>query len=87
MIKVSKGLRHLIKTIGLAVGNVTNVAVLLCLVFVTFTVAGMELFGLNSNADYLENDANFFTFYITFMMLFRAQTGENWNGIMHDCYT
>lgn len=90
MIKVSKGLRGLLKTMVLAVGNVKNVAILLCLVYTTFTIAGMELFGnlqYESLGDYsLEPDANFDSFYIAFMFLFRAETGENWNSIMHDCY-
>ena len=45
MIKVSKGLRHLLKTLWLAVGNVINVALLLCLVYSTYAIAGMDLFG------------------------------------------
>ena len=31
-------------------------------------------------------DASFATFYLGFTTLFRAATGENWNGMMHDCY-
>jgi hypothetical protein len=45
MIKASKGLRHLLKTLWLSIGNIANVGMLLCLLFFTFSVAGMDLFG------------------------------------------
>lgn len=86
MIKASKGLRHLLKTFWLSLGNIGNVGMLLFLIFFTFTVAGMDLFGGMYNSDYITRNANFRSFYITIITLFRASTGENWNGIMHDCY-
>lgn len=84
MVKASKGLRHLLKTLWLSMGNITNVGMLLFLIFFTFSVAGMDLFGDIGNSTYITSDANFRSFYITLMTLFRASTGENWNGIMHD---
>ena len=45
MIKASKGLRHLLKTLWLSMSNIANVGMLLFLIFFTFTVAGMDLFG------------------------------------------
>lgn len=45
MIKTSKGLRHLLKTLYMSLGNIANVGMLLFLVFFTFSVAGMDLFG------------------------------------------
>lgn len=45
MIRASKGLRHLLKTLWLSLANIINVGMLLFLVFFTFTVAGMDLFG------------------------------------------
>jgi hypothetical protein len=86
MIKASKGLRHLLKTLWLSVGNIANVGMLLFLMFFTFTVAGMDLFGSLQNSEFITDQANFRSFYITFSTLFRSETGENWNGIMHDCY-
>lgn len=86
MVKASKGLRHLLKTLWLSVGNIANVGMLLCLVFFTFSVAGMDLFGNLQNSDFITVDSNFRTFYISFSTLFRCETGENWNGIMHDTY-
>lgn len=86
MIKASKGLRHLLKTLWLSMGNIANVGMLLFLIFFTFTVAGMDLFGSMYNSQYISDNANFRSFYITIVLLFRASTGENWNGVMHDCY-
>lgn len=86
MIKASKGLRHLLKTLWLSMGNIANVGMLLFLVFFTFSVAGMDLFGNLAYGDYITDNANFDSFYISFVTLFRASTGENWNGIMHDHY-
>jgi hypothetical protein len=45
MVKASKGLRSLLKTLWLSLPNIVNVGALLFLVFFTFSVAGMDLFG------------------------------------------
>jgi hypothetical protein len=67
-------------------GNIANVGMLLFLIFFTFTVAGMDLFGSVDSGEFISSNANFKSFYKGIMLLFRASTGENWNGIMHDCY-
>jgi hypothetical protein len=86
MIKASKGLRHLLKALWLSFTNIINVGMILFLVFFTFSVAGMDLFGDITKGDWIIADANFRTFYLSIVTLFRCATGENWNGIMHDCY-
>ena len=86
MIKTSKGLRHLLKALWLSLGNIINVSLILFLVFFTFSVAGMDLFGQITDGNFINSQAHFKTFYITLITLFRCSTGENWNGIMHDCY-
>ncbi len=45
MVKTSEGLRTLLKTLFMSMGNIINTALLLGLVLFTFTVAGMSLFG------------------------------------------
>ena len=85
MIKTSKGLRYLLKTLYISLANIINVGMLLFLVFFTFAVAGMDLFGEVKNGDFINGDANFRTFYVSMMTLLRASTGESWNGLMHDC--
>lgn len=87
MVKTSEGLRKLLKTLIMSMGNIFNTAALLTLILFTFSVAGMSLFGTVPYGDFVDDNVNFKSFYIAFMTLFRASTGESWNGIMHDCYT
>jgi voltage-gated sodium channel len=44
MVKTSEGLRSLLKTLYMSLGNILNTALLLMLILFTFTVAGMSLF-------------------------------------------
>lgn len=46
LVKSSKGLKNLLKALWLSLKNIVNVAMILFLVFFTFSVAGMDLFGL-----------------------------------------
>lgn len=85
MIKASRGLRHLLKTLYMSLENIMNVGMLLSLIFFTFSVAGMDLFGNVPNGMNITEDANFRSFYKSFLTLVRAATGENWNTIMGDC--
>merc|ERR1719454_2381201 len=86
MVKTSEGLRSLLKTLYMSMGNIFNTAALLALILFTFSVAGMSLFGSVKYGDFVDDNVNFKSFYIAMMTLFRASTGESWNGIMHDCY-
>lgn len=47
----------------------------------------MNLFGDIEKGElgFINSHANFRTFYSAMITLFRASTGESWNGIMHDC--
>ena len=45
MVKTSEGLRTLLKTLFMSLGNIINTAALLMLILFTFSVAGMSLFG------------------------------------------
>jgi len=84
VIKVSQGLRKLLKTLLMSAPNSINVLALLILVWFTFSVAGMNLF---SSADFYNEyslDANFTSFYLSMLMMIRCSTGEKWNVIMHE---
>ena len=35
--------------------------------------------------EFINEDANFHSFYQSILALIRASTGESWNGMMHDC--
>lgn len=87
MVKASKSLQALLKTLYLAMQNIFNVGLLFFLIIFTFAIAAMNLFGEISSGQlgYINSQANFLTFYSSMMTLFRASTGESWNGIMHDC--
>lgn len=86
MVKSSKGLKNLLKALWLSLKNIVNVGMILFLIFFTFSVAGMDLFGDIHEGNFINGDANFSTFYISITTLFRCATGEDWNGVMHDCY-
>lgn len=86
MIKASRGLRHLLKTLYMSLENILNVGMLLFLIFFTFAVAGMDLFGNVPNGENITEDANFRSFYKALLTLVRGSTGENWNTIMGDCW-
>jgi hypothetical protein len=38
------------------------------------------------DGEFFDEHANFKTFYNAIITLWRACTGESWNGIMHECY-
>jgi hypothetical protein len=86
VVKSSKGLKNLLKALWLSLKNIVNVALILFLIFFTFSVAGMDLFGQIDDGDFINGDANFSTFYLAIITLFRCATGEDWNGVMHDTY-
>ena len=88
MVKTSEGLRTLLKTLFMSLGNILNTAGLLSLILFTFSVAGMSLFGpIKITQDgFINKNVNFRGFYDSMLTLWRAATGESWNGIMHACY-
>lgn len=57
MVKTSEGLRTLLKTLFMSLGNIINTSLLLVLILFTFSVAGMSLFGRikMTKDDYLED--------------------------------
>lgn len=85
MVKTSQGLRSLLKTLYMSLSNILQTVSLLMLILFTFAVAGMSLFGEVEYGEFINENANFRSFYITMITLWRACTGESWNGLMHDC--
>ena len=69
----------LIKTLP----GVLNITCLLLLLFIIFSVVGVQLFGKVHLIDDHDDHTNFRDFFKTFIVLFRFSTGENWNGFMH----
>jgi hypothetical protein len=84
LVKTSKSLLELFKTLVFAFPAIQNVGTVTVLALLIFSVLGMNLFSGVKEGDLLTADANFNTFGVAFMTLFRASTGESFNGIMHD---
>lgn len=86
MIKSSKDLQALLKTLYLAMNNILIVATLFMLIIFTYAVAGMTLFGEIDKGEMINlENLNFKSFYLSINALIRSATGESWNQIMHDC--
>ena len=85
MIKVSKGLSQLFKTLVSSIPSLVNVGTLLLLLLFIYAVAGMTLFSDVVKGEFLNEHANFENFYYSMITLFRCATGESWNGLLHDC--
>ena len=91
MIKASKQLQDLLRTLYLALNNIANVGILFMLIIFVFAVAGMDLFGSleagtiqGPDGGGIDANCNFRTFYFAVFVLIRAATGESWNAILHD---
>lgn len=64
-----------------------NVGSILVLVFFIYAIAGVALFsgiGNDGEGRFITNNANFRNCGQALLLLFRAMTGESWNGIMHE---
>ena len=85
MLKISKGLNQLFKTLVASIPSLANVGILLFLLHFIYAVAGMGMFSEVPKGDFLTIHANFDTFYFSLITLFRCSTGESWNGIMREC--
>jgi hypothetical protein len=86
LIRTSKGLQLLFKTLIVSLPSLANVGTILVLLYYIFAIIGMNLFaGVRFGFSGLLNDeANFNSFFTAFLTLFRCSTGENYNGLMHD---
>jgi hypothetical protein len=95
------GVRNLIRVVIFSLPAVWNIASLLIMLFVTYSILGISLFGDTKwrgdpftgdfeaiggyYSDGINPDANFRTFGRAFLTLFRCSTGENWQNIAADC--
>ena len=80
---------RLLDTLISALPAVSNVFLLLALTIYIYALLGMSLFGElefeSGPYKALNAHANFRTFHVAFLTLFRFSTGESWNALMHDC--
>jgi len=88
LVRVNKGLQRMLRTVIFALPSLSNVAGVLFLIYFIFAIVGMNLFagvryGFATTGN-LDENANFDSFSIALITLFRCSTGENYNGLMHD---
>lgn len=84
LIRVSRGLLMLFRTLMISLPALINVGIILLLIQFIFSIVGMNLFAGVRYGDVLTVDANFDSFWVAMITLFRCSTGENFNGLMHD---
>lgn len=77
MINVFKRIKRLLLAINTSVPSLINVGALLFLLYFVYSVAGMSLFGKLNRGEFVNDYANFETFYNSMITLFRASTGES----------
>jgi len=79
-----KELMTLMETIKMSVSSLSNVFVLLMLIFWILATLGTNLFGQVTEGDVISDMKNFKYFGSAFLLLFVISTGEDWNKIMYD---
>jgi hypothetical protein len=84
LVKRAKSLKIIFETFIVTIPALANVGGLLLLFLYLYSILGVSLFAQVKLQENLNEDANFKTFYRSFLTLFRSSTGEGWNDIMHD---
>jgi hypothetical protein len=80
--------RMIFTTFVITLPSLFYIGILLMIILYIYSVLGMEFFAfikLQDNGG-LTSDSNFSSFDMCIITLFRAATGEGWNGIMDDMY-
>ena len=85
LLRKMKGLSDLFLSVLHALPTIINVGSVLGLIFFIYAVLGMHLFGKIKRGENLNEHANFETFTMSLLTVFRMSTGESWNAIMNDC--
>lgn len=78
-------LKMLMLTVVMSLLKSFFIIVVLLLVMISYSLAGVILFGTVKYGEALNRHANFKTSFNAMTLLFRITTGEDWNKIMHDC--
>jgi hypothetical protein len=85
LIKVNKEVQKTIGTLFVCLPQISNVLAVLALLVVVFAILGKELFWRIKMQNNINEYSNFRYFWPSFLLLFRAMTGESYNAMMHDC--
>ena len=79
-------LRTLIITFVSALPAFINIVLLLFILLFVYAVLGVSLFAdARIDGEFITKHANFRRLPMGLLTLFSAVTGENWNGLMHEC--
>ena len=81
----AKGLKTLMKTFTATLPSLGHVGFLLAIFFFMYAVLATQLWWNLSRGELVNDYNNFSSFGASLYALFRLSTGENWNGIMHEC--
>ena len=84
MIKSSRAIQSLLMTLLYSIPPLLNIMTIFGILMFVYAVLGMELFSGVMWGEYLNAEANFCSFGVAMLTMFRCATGEDWNGIMHD---
>ena len=85
LVRHAARLRTLITAFVMALPALVNVGSLLLLLLFVFASLGVSLFHAVPFAEFVNEHAHFQTLPVAALTLFRAVTGETWNGLMHEC--
>ena len=84
LIRSSDGLNDLLQCLVTSTPQMMNVFAIQFILHFVYAVMGMNLFANVRRGDNLSDHANFSSFAMAMLTLFRMSTGESFNGIMHD---
>ena len=85
LVRTSQNLMNIFRTLVYSIPSMFNIALIFCLIMLIFSILAMNLFANIKRGEFLSEDANFESFFMSMQTLFRAATGESYNGMMHDC--
>jgi Ion transport protein len=85
LIKRAHGMQQLIRTLVFSLPALYDIGILLLLLLFMYACTGMELFGDVRFGQDLNQYSNFRNLGKALLILYQLCTGDNWNGIMHDC--
>lgn len=84
VINMHQTLREYVSALLLILPSLLNIGLLIFVNLFVFAIIGMTLFGTIKHHSYVNINVNFETFWNSVLILIRANTGEEWNGIMNE---
>ena len=84
VIRTARSLRLLLSMLVLSLPALSNILGIFMIILFMYSLLAMQLFGEVAHGPFISNDANFCSYPVATLTLFRCSTGEAWNGLMHD---